>query len=187
MSILHSPQAPGLRLFNMQESPKVETFGPALNQVGRRNYLEVFSSQRITIQTHDLVQALHMTADQVCKQQEMDHQHQVSFCPECVIASYFILVTDVAHGDGSSPPVYLGLGSSAGTLPRIRCPEFPGQRGGDGKDEAYRGGTGCGHGGRGGADGLHLQHQEHSGSGQFTEVQGCCNNSGKEPSFSEVK
>ena len=139
------------------------------------------------ILTSDLVQALHMTADQVFKQQEMDHQHQVSFCPECVIASYFILVTDVAHGDGSSPPVYLGLGSSAGTLPRIRCPEFPGQRGGDGKDEAYRGGTGCGHGGRGGADGLHLQHQEHSGSGQFTEVQGCCNNSGKEPSFSEVK
>merc|ERR1712013_522911 len=44
-------QAPGLRLFNMQENPKVETFGPALK-------------------------ALHMTADQVCKQQEMDHQHQ---------------------------------------------------------------------------------------------------------------
>ena len=91
MSILHSPQAPGLRLFNMQESPKVETFGPALNQVGRRNYLEVFSSQRITIQTHDLVQALHMTADQVCKQQEMDHQHQVSFCLECGVPSHIIL------------------------------------------------------------------------------------------------
>ena len=42
MSILHSPQAPGLRLFNMQESPKVETFGPALNQVGRRNCLKYF-------------------------------------------------------------------------------------------------------------------------------------------------
>jgi len=45
-------QAPGLRVFNMQESPKVETSGPALNQ------------------------ALHMTADRMCKQQEMDHQHQ---------------------------------------------------------------------------------------------------------------
>ena len=42
MSILHSPQAPGLRLFNMQESPKVETFGPALNQVRRANYLKYF-------------------------------------------------------------------------------------------------------------------------------------------------
>ena len=175
MSILHSPQAPGLRLFNMQESPKVETFGPALNQVGRRNYLEVFSSQRITIQTHDLVQALHMTADQVCKQQEMDHQHQVSFCPENAIAYYFILATDVAHGDGSCPPAHLGLGSPAGTLPWIRCPGFPGQRGGDDKDEADRGGAGCGHGGGGRADdGLHLQHQGHPGSGQFTEVKACC-------------
>ena len=73
----------------MQESPKVETFGPALNQVERTYYLKYFLLNAYLlkhIQTQDLVQALHMTADQVCKQQEMDHQHQVSFCPECAIA-----------------------------------------------------------------------------------------------------
>ena len=32
-----------------------------------------------------------MTADQVCKQQEMDHQHQVSFCLECGVPSHIIL------------------------------------------------------------------------------------------------
>jgi len=44
-------QAPELRLFNMQESETQGTLG-RLNQV------------------------LHLTADQVCRQQEMDHQHQ---------------------------------------------------------------------------------------------------------------
>ena len=98
-----------------------------------------------------------MTADQVCKRQEMDHQHQVSFYPECAIAYYLILVTDVAHGDGSCPSAHSGLGSPTGTLPWIRCPGFPGQRGGDDQDEADGGGAGCGHGGGGGgADGLHL-------------------------------
>jgi len=44
-------QAPELRLFNMQQSQTQGTLG-RLNQ------------------------ALHLTADQVCRQQEMDHQHQ---------------------------------------------------------------------------------------------------------------
>jgi len=48
-------QAPELRLFNMQQS---RTFGAAEGVLGGLN------------------QALHLTADQVCRQQEMDHQHQ---------------------------------------------------------------------------------------------------------------
>ena len=70
----------------MQESPKVETFGPALDQVMGVKPLEAVSFQHKFM--YDPVQALHMTADQVCKQQEMDHQHQVSNCAECVIGFF---------------------------------------------------------------------------------------------------
>ena len=70
-------QAPELRLFNMQESETQGTLG-RLNQV----------AFPLVAVSDSAEQVLHLTADQVCRQQEMDHQHQV----KCSLI-IFVLIT----------------------------------------------------------------------------------------------